>query len=205
MGRAGDGGCIRALQLAGPDTLCYLRILAAAWVGQLTPAGDDLPARFDALQKLDELGQELEHLTAGLPFTSAANGGGAGVASDAAAPEVGNGSQVDATVAAPAPPPDALSEGQQKGQPRAGHAGAEGADAAGDAALQEQHAVAEEQQRRQEEAERLRRRLAEQQKAAADARSRHVQLGGRRPGPSLIPPAPAGNNGSPAGPFRGFD
>lgn len=157
------------------------------------------------LKKLDELGQELEHLTAGLPFTSAANGGGAGVASDAAAPEVGDGSQVDAMAAAFVPPPGSSSEGQQEGQPRAGHAGAEGAVAAGDTALQEQHTVAEEQRRRQEEAERLRQRLAEQQKAAADARSRHVQLGGRRPGPSLIPPAPAGNNGSPAGPFRGFD
>ncbi len=57
----------------------------------------------------------------------------------------------------------------------------------------------------QEEADRRRRQLEEQQRVAADARSRHVQLGGRRPGPSLIPSAPGTTGGRASGPFRGFD
>lgn len=160
------------------------------------------------LKKLDELGQELEHLTAGLPFGQAANGGGAAYpAGPAPTPAAGDGDRgFGAAMAAAAAAAAAADQEHQQGQEGVGKApAAEAAAAAGDGPMAEQEAAAEEQRRRQEEAERRRRRQEEQQRAAADARSRHVQLGGRRPRPSLIPSAPGVPNGSTSGPFRGFD
>lgn len=167
------------------------------------------PAFLAVPQKLEQLSEELEHLTTGLP-TSAVNGSSHAAASSSAAHGA---AAADAMVqvqvgAAPA--------GQlQKQRAGAGEGGTGAAAAQGNSAAPAADArtAAAEQQAREEAA----RRQLEQQQQAVAARARHVQLGGRRAGssgngspvaaPTRIPQPPVARTSSSGGSgrFEGFD
>lgn len=163
-------------------------------------------ATLPAPQKLEQLSEELEHLTTGLPTTAAAATNGTSHAAASSSATHGDATlQVQVAAAAASQ----QQEQQQQQDSEKGRLQPAAAAAAADAS-----SIAE--QQAQEEARR--RKALEQQRQAAAARGRHVQLGGRRVDsssdnglpavmPTRIPQPPVARTSSSGGSgrFEGFE